>query len=190
MQPLEDLSQRRSGIRVPEDPADFDLRRERLENLQRSTRRQGRSLLETALATIPEREVRARAEIELALADWLQWHGSTREARKRYEALWASLSDLGEEELIGAWFSDPIPLPANDSFTVEMPELSPEIAMSLDVTEYGRAKATNGEINAALARSAGRLRRLLAATRFRPVIRNGQAVPHRKDRTLWRLVES
>lgn len=173
-QPL--LREQRNGFyRAEEDPRDFNLQQERLESLQRMVRGTGRVLIEELLAVIPPQESQARAEAVLALADWLQWHGATREARSFYEGLWAELLSKGLHELAHSWFSRPVPLPDNGVFFERgLARGEGPMAVRLSVRENGRASADTAALAPQWRRSAVQLQRYIAATRFRPVIENGR----------------
>ncbi|WOJ93877.1 hypothetical protein R0135_01595 [Congregibacter variabilis] len=172
-QPL--LGKQRNGFYRSQDPRDFNLQQERLESLQRMVRGTGRGLIEELLAVIPPQESKARAEAVLALADWLQWHGATREARGFYEDLWTELRTEGLHELAQRWFSQPVALPDNGVFFERgLEEGEGPMAVRLSVRENGRASADTAPLAPRWQRSAIQLQRYIAATRFRPVIKNGQ----------------
>ncbi|MDP5072088.1 MAG: hypothetical protein NWQ45_14410 [Congregibacter sp.] len=186
IQPLPVFPERRVGFIRPDDPRDFNMQRERLENLQRMLRGSGRTLLEDLLAITPAEDVRGRAELQLALADWFQWLGSSREARVLYQGIWNALQAAGLGELATDWFSRPVPLPDNGVFWLSEGQ-GPEVGggkekgqgpfvVSLDVRENGRASAEVISVPAMWQRSTVRLQRLIAATQFRPVVRDGQVV--------------
>ncbi|MFT6771065.1 MAG: hypothetical protein ACJARU_001270 [Congregibacter sp.] len=171
------LRERRSGFAGSEDPRDFNLQQERLESLQRTLQGAGRSLIEELLLVIPPEDHRVRAEALLVLADWLQWHGATREARSMYEDLWLELESNGLGELALRWFSRPVPLPDNGVFLQREPgEGEGPMTVRLSVRENGRAFADAAPVAERWRRSAGRLQRYIAGMRFRPVVENGQVV--------------
>ncbi|WP_008295863.1 hypothetical protein [Congregibacter litoralis] len=178
VQPQPVFRERVNGFSRSDDPRDFNLQQERLENLQRTLRGAGRRLLENLLAAIPPDDHRARAEAKLALADWTQWHGSYREAAALYESLWRELTDQGLGSLAAQWFSEPVPLPDSGVFW-EFAEEDAEgpITVRLSVSESGRATADAATVDPRWQRSVGRLLRQIAATRYRPAIAGGQIVP-------------
>jgi hypothetical protein len=176
MPPVEVFAQSRNEFIRPRDPLDFNLPRERLENIRRAGQGAGRDLLESVLDIIPLEETVARAEIELALADWLQWQGSAREARDRYEALWHRLEHSGMESLALEWFRDPTPLPDNGVFYGPVITEGERVSVLLSVSQSGRAEIESVEAGAGKERVSAQLRRYLNATRMRPAIRDGQTV--------------
>lgn len=190
IEPRDQMSQSQQwDYRRTDDPADFDLYRERLENIQRGLRSRARKLLEESLEKIPTGETEARAQVELALADWLQWQGSTRQATDRYESLWLSLNEDGRQDLATEWFSQPTPLPAAEVFLVNDRLLSPPVTLGVQVSESGRSKVSPANVPATLERTAARLRRLLFATRFRPQLIDGTAVASSMTDGNWILLD-
>ncbi|EED32680.1 hypothetical protein NOR53_1845 [gamma proteobacterium NOR5-3] len=175
IQPQPLFRDQRNGFYRSEDPRDFNLLQERLENLQRTLRGAGRSLIEELLTVIPPQAPEVRAEALLALADWLQWHGSTREASALYESLWAELHSQGLQQLALNWFSRPVPLPDNGVFFPSGPKGGDgPMAVLLTVRDNGRASADVTTLAERWQGSAIRLKRYIAATRFRPVVENGR----------------
>jgi hypothetical protein len=174
--PIDLLDQRRSEFPRAGDPMAFDLQRERLQNMRRTLQRSGRALLESLLELIPADEVLARAAIELELADWVQWHGDSREAQGLYESLWHTLQAAGLNSVASEWFSDPRPLPDNGVFWEPLAEARGPIPVLLSVSASGRARLDVDAVVDRQRRAAVRLRRYLGATRFRPAIRDGETV--------------
>ncbi|WP_439102685.1 hypothetical protein [Congregibacter sp.] len=178
VQPQPLYRERVIGFSRSEDPRDFNLQQERLENLQRTLRGEGRRLLENLLAVTPVHERRARAVAKLALADWTQWHGAYREAGDLYESLWQELASHGLESLAKQWFSKPVPLPDNGVFWQSgLEEAEGPIPVRLSVSESGRATPDTATVAPRWQRSVGRLLRQIAATRYRPTIQDGRIVP-------------
>jgi hypothetical protein len=176
MPPVEVFAQSRNEFVRPRDPLDFNLPRERLENIRRAGQGTGRDLLKNLLEVIPVEETVARAEIELALADWLQWQGIVREARDSYEALWHRLEHGGMSDLARDWFQDPTPLPDNGVFYGPVIAEGEPVSVLLSVSQSGRAEVEFAEVGGGRERAAARLRRYLNATRFRPAIEEGQVI--------------
>ncbi|WP_439106356.1 hypothetical protein [Congregibacter sp.] len=177
IQPQPVFRERSNGFPGSEDPRNFNLQQERLENLQRSLRGAGRTLLTDLLAVIPGDEHRLRAQALLALADWLQWHGSSREARDLYERIWSELHSGGMQAVAEQWFSAPVPLPDNGVFLPPGSQRSEgPIEVRLSVREDGRAFADVSMADKRWQRSAVRLQRRIAATRYRPVLKDGRVV--------------
>ncbi|MEE4277355.1 MAG: hypothetical protein V2I82_02690 [Halieaceae bacterium] len=178
----------RTQRRRREDPLDFDPMQERVENLKNSSRSRGRSLLEEALEANPGAAPRERAELQLALADWLQWHGSTRSAREVYEDAWKTLTEAGLTQLREEYFEQPVPLPAAPVFFIADSPLGPPLSCRLDVSISGRARVRDCS-GTGDGGSLTLLRRLLQASRFRPVFRDGQPLAVDDIETRWRLRE-
>ncbi|MFK7828419.1 MAG: hypothetical protein AB8B57_01450 [Congregibacter sp.] len=159
-----------------QDQRGFDVLEARLDTIRSSLLRRGKSLLNSLLEVMPDAETVARAEVNLALADWQQWYGSAREARALYEEIWRTLHTEGMQELAQNWFSQPVPLPDNGAFF--HPDRPPRATVPglVKVTQFGRARAQETMVAVSLRRPATRLRRYLNATQFRPAIEDGRAV--------------
>lgn len=157
------------------DPRDFNLQQERLENMQRMLRGSARRLLEGLLEVIPRKETQARAKAQLALADWLQWYGGSREANALYEAIWGDLHAAGLALLAREWFAQPKALPDNGVFfEPTLAEGEGPVEIRLSVRENGRASADTQGVTEQWRRAARRLQRRISVTRYRPAIQNGQ----------------
>ena len=170
--------------------ANFDIYRERLENLKRGLRGRGRKRLASLLAIVPAGESRARAEIQLALADWLQWHGASREAEEHYLALWNQLQGSEHEPLAQLWFGCPVPLPDNGVFWQSDRSVDGAVDLRVAVAANGRARVNIDGVPAAERRTAGRVRRSLHNVRFRPRIENGALVPTELQNARWLLLDT
>lgn len=159
------------------DPRDFDLQQERLENMQRTLRGSARRLLEGLLEVTPPQDTEARAVAQLALADWLQWYGSSREANALYEAIWADLHRAGFASLAEEWFARPVALPDNGVFFESgLRAAEGPVNVRLSVRENGRGSATTVDVREELKRAARRLQRRVSVTRYRPAIQNGRII--------------
>lgn len=181
---------RRSQVTRPrgDDLRDFDLVRERLENLQRTARAQGRALIEAALQRVPEDEVVARAGLRLDLGDWHMWHGSTRSAREAYDTIWKKLEAAGRDDLLEEWFAEPQPLPRGEVFAPLDRVGGNVLRVRIDVSAYGRVQVSSEGVPEAREREFSILRRFLRASRFRPAFRAGEPVDVRDLTTSWLLV--
>jgi len=156
-----------------------DAGQHRLEALQRNALGRGRVLLEGLIARTPPGQVEELADAWLELADWNQWNDRQQEALEDYARVVTLLQEGGRGELLQQWLGQPLELPANGAFWQPrpMPEgAAPVIVQaSYDVSATGRASnietsATDSENQSA----AGRVRRNLAQTRFRPRILDGE----------------
>ncbi|WOJ96147.1 hypothetical protein R0137_12960 [Congregibacter brevis] len=173
-----------------DDPRDFSLQQERLENLQRTVRAAGRRLLDDLLAAIPSEELELRAETQLALADWLQWHGAAREARAVYEGIWRDLDAGGLNSLATEWFSKPVPLPDNGVFWESGLEDGDGLFfVRLKVREDGRAIADVAPSGLGRTRSAALLQRYIQTTRFRPAMDDGRITSSENIEARYRLIQ-
>ncbi|MEE4107733.1 MAG: hypothetical protein V2I24_00200, partial [Halieaceae bacterium] len=190
VQPEIQLLRRSQVTRVRGDELrDFDPLRERLENLQRLARAQGRMLVEAALQRVPDTEIAARAGLRLDLADWLQWHGSTRSAREMYDTVWQELEAAGRDDLLEQWFARPQPLPRG-TFLAPLDRLRGNaLRVRIDVSAYGRVQVGSDGVPEERASEFSTLRRLLRASRFRPAFRNGEPIDVRDLATSWLLVD-
>ncbi len=187
VQPQEDFRSIRGDIRRFDDPGEFDLRRERLENLHRSLKSRGKSIIEEALMLVPPQAFRERMELELALADWLQWYGTTREARQRYLTIWKALRERGDDATIARWFSGPRPLPADGAFR-SAGDPSESLLVNVSVSESGRGRGAAEQPPEGQKRAIGRLTSYIANTRFRPRIVDGEVVEARYENVPWVLL--
>lgn len=190
VQPLQDFPVRRGAI-PPRDPrANFDLLQERLENLQRSIRQRGGALLEEVLASVPAGDHSARAKVLLDLGDWYLWHGAQADARRFYLAVWTELSGR-QDELLRAWFDQPVPLPANGAFQLENVATTEaaerRYTLDVSVTSIGRARARRASNGDPVAPQ--RLRRQVNNTRFRPVMKDAQFTARDWANLVFVLVE-
>ena len=190
IEPREDLDPRYSSIMRRPEPREFDVTAERLASLRRLAGARGSGLLEDALLAIPASEERARLELRLALADWLQWQGSAREALEQYQAIWQEAADAGLEDLRARWFSVPVALPASGVFELSERAGSDAIPVTLRVQENGRARVEEIDVEESRRRDASRLRRHLQASRFRPVFEDGQPVDAGILRSDWILLDN
>jgi tetratricopeptide (TPR) repeat protein len=151
----------------------------RLETLQRNALARGRTLLEELISRTPPGQVEDLAGAWLELADWNQWNDRHREALVAYGQVVTLLQEAGRAQLLEQWLGQPVELPANGAFWQPRPlpaGAGPIVVQaSYDVSASGRA--SNVEV-AALASEddskAGRVRRNLTQTRFRPRMVNGE----------------
>ena len=139
---------------------------------------------------MPAGAARARGEIQLALADWLQWHGATRAAQERYLALWKRLEGSQYQPLAQAWFARPVPLPDNGVFWQSDRRVDAAVDLRVTVAANGRARIDFDAVPAAERRTAGRLRRSLHNLRFRPRIDHGVFVSTELPSARWLLLEN
>ena len=173
VEPPERIDARRDEFRVTQDdPLDFDLEQERLDNIQRTLRRRGREVLETMEAVIPATETEQWARVKMSQADWLMWLGASREARGRYEELWSKMRARGEGELADAWFAKPTPLPDNDVFRYPGRQPVAVVRAFVETSPTGRGRATTPTEQA----YSTRVRRTLNGMRYRPAIVAGEAL--------------
>lgn len=187
IEPEQDFRSLRGEIVRVDEPGEFDLRQERLENLHRSLKSRGRRIVEEALELMPTHAGRKRLELQLALADWLQWYGTTREAGARYLEIWRELGELGDEETRREWFEGPRPLPANGAFR-SAGEPSEPLKVRVSVSPKGRGRAYAEVVPQEQKRAVGRLSSYIASTKFRPRIVGGEIVDGDYENTSWILI--
>jgi len=165
----------------------------RLQGIEKSSLSRGRELLEGLLGRIPQAEPAERAGASLELGDWYQWNGRGGEAQRYYLDAQALLRQAGQQAESGRLFSQPVELPDNGVFW-QPPTAGADdgrvINATFDVTAQGRA----GNIEASAADpddegSVGRLRRELAATRFRPRYEDGEPVATEGVARQYQLLE-
>ena len=189
VQPVEVFPQTRIDRIRRDDPRDFDLLRERLENLQRTSLSRGRDVLAAAIDAVPPDRPGEQLRLRLAQADWLQWQGQSREAREAYEAIWAAGVAASLDGEVRAWFAEPVALPASDTFALPGAATSVPLEMTIDVSANGRLRIVAADADAARQRDSARLGRYLRAARFRPALEDGRVVDTSALRLRWVLVE-
>lgn len=172
-----------------DDLRDFDPVQERLENLQRTARGQGRMLVEAALQRVPDAEVAARAGLRRDLGDWLLWHGSTRSANEVYATVWEELEAAGRDDLLDEWFARPKPLPRGEFFAPLDRLRDRALRVRIDVSASGRVQVSSAGVPEEREREFSILRRLLRDSRFRPALRTGEPVDVRDLATSWLLID-
>ena len=155
-----------------------DTTRKRLEVFQRNALSRGRALLELIARTPPE-QLEALAATWLELADWNQWNDRRPEALAAYREVEQLLLNTDRAELLQQWLGQPVELPANGAFWQPRPLAGGDepvvVNARYDVSATGKA----GNIDVTTRDSAndgkaGRVRRSLAQTRFRPRMVNGE----------------
>ena len=158
-----------------------DTTRKRLEVFQRNALSRGRALLEELIARTPPEQLEALAATWLELADWNQWNDRRPEALAAYREVEQLLLNTDRAELLQQWLGQPVELPANGAFWQPRPLAGGDepvvVHARYDVSATG--KAGNIEVttrDSANDGKAGRVRRSLAQTRFRPRMVNGEPV--------------
>jgi hypothetical protein len=158
-----------------------DVGQRRLETLQRNALARGRDLLDELIRRTAPGQVEELAEAWLALGDWNQWNDRQQEALAAYGEVVKLLQGAGREELLQQWLGQPVELPANGAFWQPrpVPEGSEPIVVQASYDVSARGRASNIEAAALLGdhdSKAGKVRRSLAQTRFRPRMDNGEPV--------------
>jgi len=156
-----------------------DASQHRLEIFQRKALTHGRKLLEDLIARTSPDQAETLAASYLELADWNQWNDRRAEALVAYGQVEKVLLDAGMTNLSQQWLGQPVELPANGAFWQPRQLTAGEepvvVQARYDVTAAGRAD--NIEATALSSENegkAGRVRRNLDGTRFRPRIVNGE----------------
>lgn len=164
-------------IASEQEPGGHELR---LATMQRGAFARGASLLQTLIEREPAAAPAERARDRLELGDWYQWHGATERAGDEYDGAVALLRDSGEEELLERWFAQPVELPDNGAFWQPRKPGEGQRRVLLEAVYDVSAGGSPGNIEARVVDAgdddaAYRLRRQLAATRFRPRWLEGRA---------------
>jgi hypothetical protein len=116
----------------------------------------------------------------LELGDWNQWNDSRGEALAAYRQVESVLRQAGEQSLLKQWLGEPVELPANGAFSQPPRSVEGEKQPLIVQARYGVSAAGRADnietsaINAGDEGKAGKLRRDLAQTRFRPRIVDGE----------------
>ncbi|MEH6583551.1 MAG: tetratricopeptide repeat protein [Halioglobus sp.] len=159
-----------------------DFNEQRLVTIMRTSSARGRALLQEVISRASVGASPAElAALHLELGDWHQWNDSTREALKEYRRAIQILEDAGETLLLERWLGSPVELPANGAFwqpKIETGEVGRVVLLAdYDVSTRGNARNIRiSSLDSGGEAYTGRLRRKLAATRFRPRIAAGEAV--------------
>lgn len=151
-------------------PMAADLQTQQLESWLRSAPARGVALMESLLPDARAEGPREEAHIYLVLADWQWWNLDRRRAKVAYASAYTLLSTAGASEMLANWFAEPVELPDNGVFW-QPPPAGAETALfraHYDVSAEGRARNVVVEQVTGPTASDSRLRRQLAATRFRP----------------------
>lgn len=161
-------------------PGEVDLKRQRMDALERSAAGRGKYLLQSLIARAdpgdPERVMR----LHLALGDWLQWNGQYREALAHYTLAAQKAPSAAHQKPRFFWPREPVELPDNGVFgpptAVDPKLLLPSVRARFDVSARGRAYNIELlDVSAELAGPASQLKRALGRIRFRPALTDGAA---------------
>lgn len=173
------------GTVMPGSWDDMDAGQRRLETLQRNALARGRELLDELIARTPPGQVEELADAWLELGDWNQWNDRRQDALAAYGEVVKLLRGAGLDDLLQQWLGQPVELPANGAFWQPRPGQAATgpvvVQASYDVSAEGRA--SNIETAALLSANtgkAGKVRRSLAQTRFRPRLVNGEPEAQRQ----------
>jgi hypothetical protein len=155
--------------------AETDPQLDRLLALQRTALAEGRELLQALLPRAPG--AAERAGLLRELGDWYQWHGIGGRAVEHYRDAIAALEDAARQELVAAWWGEPVELPDNGAFW-QAPEDEPA-ALALaryEVSAAGRARRPDVKVLQGTDGKAIVLGRTLRELRFRPRFAAGEPV--------------
>lgn len=168
--------------------------RDRIAVIQQSGEKLGRRLLEDLIKRADAASPSQRAAYYLELGDWGQWNGSLRRANEAYAIVESTLLAEGKGELLSQWLSEPMELPDERRLWRSAHGLSrdehPVMTARYDVTEKGDVRnvqvTQDGEPEPP---RAGRLKRLLHDTHFRPKFAGGRPVPAQGLERSYQLVD-
>lgn len=125
----------------------------------------------------------ARARAYLAAGDWYQWNGLGARARQHYEEAWRLMAVEGADPVeADALFARPVELPDTRVFRsnglTALEDTQARAVVSLDVSKDGRAREIEVIEQAPPEDMGARvvLYRMLRQVRFRPIVRDGEAV--------------
>ncbi len=133
---------------VAAQSGEIDFEQKRLEAIQSSAIGRGALILERYINAVEAADevesIQLMARAALELADWYQWNGSRARANEHYAKLIGLLVAAGEEDLMHAWFDEPVELPDNGAF-LQPPQGKEEAERSVvvaifDVTARGKVK--------------------------------------------------
>ena len=162
-----------------EQEPDFNQRR--LETIQQTSAGRGRTLLQELIARFASNgEAADIASIHLELGDWHQWNGKYNSANQEYSRVFQILEDAGDTQLLQQWLGSPTELPANGTIwrPNRLAKGGRRVVLSAEYDVSARGRARKIQVSAANSQDevfTGRLRRKLAATRFRPRFATGEA---------------
>ncbi|MEP4145902.1 MAG: hypothetical protein ABJL54_01705 [Halioglobus sp.] len=177
-----------TGSADPDPVMEGGLEGERFRQLQRFNERNGRKTLKQIIWMEKSRspiDHEALATAYVALGDWSLWWHRVGRALESYEKAWAVLEEDNANNIDPeSWFQHPVELPDTSVFLSDgskpHEDLEARAKVSFSVTKTGevrdidvREQAPEGDIGARVV-----LFRLLRELRFRPVLREGKAVPY------------
>ena len=177
-----------TGSADPDPLMEGGLEGERFRQLQRFNERNGRNTLKQIVWLEQNRDPvdpQALARAYVALGDWSLWWHRVGRALESYEKAWAVLEQEGGNNVDPErWFQHPVELPDTRVFLSDgskpHEDVEARAKVSFSVTETGEVRgidvleqAPEGDIGARVV-----LFRLLRQLRFRPVLRQGKAVPY------------
>jgi hypothetical protein len=167
------------GTGAPGGWEEVDPGQRRLETVQRNAVARGRTLLEELIQRTPAEQVEELADAWLELGDWNQWNDRPQQALAAYGEVASLLQEAGLDDLLHERLGQPVELPANGAFWQPRPgqdATEPVVVQaSYDVSAAGRA--SNVDVKAVVSEhtgKAGKVRRSLGQTRFRPSLVNGE----------------
>ena len=163
-----------------------DLTKMRFKALEKSNYRNGlRSIysMQEVLENAPDATPRERADVQVKLGDWYQWHRRFAQAIRAYEEAWEMMAEeAGGESWRQANFSAPLELPPQVVFQPGRMPLrlyhQAEVRARFRVTRHGQAQEIeilspgSEENQPAVTRGFKYLRDM----RFRPLLENGAVV--------------
>lgn len=167
------------SVGIPTAWDEKDTYQHRLESYQRTALSRGRTLLEELIERAAPDQLQERAGVWLELADWNQWNDRGAEAQEAYAQVEKLLEQAGQSDLLQQWLGEPVELPANGAFwqpRTPGDDSAPIVIQArFDVSASGKAQNIEAVALASENESkAGRVRRNLAKTRFRPRIVDGE----------------
>lgn len=154
-----------------------------LKMLQKGSYARGRKRLEALVAAQKAAgNVAGEARAELYLADWHIWNDRSKRSLEHYASAWHLVQDPGLQSLRKLWFDDAQELPVDEAFLAHR-QMQPADAVTVPMTlrfsvsDQGKARDVEVVELAEEHEAKGwRVKRLLRAARFRPLLQAGTPI--------------
>jgi tetratricopeptide (TPR) repeat protein len=151
---------------------------ERMRGMQTFGLRRGLDVLDLLLEVAVDGSAVERAQLLVERANWQQWNGKTQSAAEDYLSAFALLDESPAALSLRSQLAQPALLPEDRTLwrSLQGPDMPVRavVRASYEVSETGDAREleveAEGDASAALA---GRLRRILAESHYRPALRDG-----------------
>lgn len=154
----------------------------------------GLEILDLLLEAAADQQPATRSHLHLRRGNWLQWNGKWRRSREDYAALFRHLAENASGEAMRAQLAVPAELPEDGALweflQADNIPVRAVVRASYTVSERGNASELDvegeGDTPSGLA---GRIRRMLSDSHYRPALIDGQTVEGRIENRRYRLID-